>query len=300
MTRNPGVSWDDVAELGDAKRLLKEAVVLPMLMPEVFTGIREPWKGVLLYGPPGTGKTLLAKAVASECQMTFFTVSAATLVSRYHGDSEKMVKTLFEMARYYAPSVLFFDEIDALMMTRGGSNESEATRRLKVEMLQQIDGIGSASEGGMVMILATTNKPWDLDDALRRRLEKRIHIPIPDAAARTQAFKIHLESVQLEGDSTSQGRNRDTKLQELAAMTEGYSGADIRLVSREAAMMPMRRLTEKFSAAQISELKCQGRLEEQLELRMDDFVESLKRTQSSVDSTVLAQYRKWEQEFGSS
>jgi len=131
IDHNVGISWDDVAELGDAKRLLKEAVVLPLIMPEVFTGIREPWKGVLLYGPPGTGKTLLAKAVASECQTTFFNISASTVVSRYHGDSEKMIKTLFEMARHYAPTVLFFDEIDALMMTRGSQSESEATRRLK-------------------------------------------------------------------------------------------------------------------------------------------------------------------------
>lgn len=117
------VSWDDIASLDDAKRLLKEAVVLPLLMPELFTGIREPWKGVLLFGPPGTGKTLLAKAVSSQAKTTFFNVSAATLVSKMFGESEKLVRVLFNMARHYAPSTIFFDEIDALMSARGGEGE---------------------------------------------------------------------------------------------------------------------------------------------------------------------------------
>jgi len=298
------LAWDQIAKLDDAKRLLKEAVVLPMLMPEVFTGIREPWKGILLYGPPGTGKTLLAKAVASECQTTFFNVSAATLVSKYHGESEKMVKTLFGMARHYAPTVVFFDEIDALMMSRGSSSESEAGRRLKVEMLQQMDGVNSGGEHGMVMVLATTNKPWDLDDALRRRLEKRIYIPLPDGHARAEAFLIHLQDVQLDsatetieaGDMVGAKRAVCTQL---AARTEGYSGSDIRLICREAAMMPMRRLVLDHRPEAIAEMKAQGTLNSFLGLRMADFEESISRTSSSVDLGTLEVYDTWTEEFAS-
>eukprot|EP01064_Diplonema_japonicum_P027634 TRINITY_DN402_c1_g1_i1.p1 TRINITY_DN402_c1_g1~~TRINITY_DN402_c1_g1_i1.p1 ORF type:complete len:182 (+),score=55.73 TRINITY_DN402_c1_g1_i1:65-547(+) len=146
LDKNPNVQWEDIAALSEAKRLLNEAVVLPMIIPEFFTGIRTPWQGVLLFGPPGTGKTLLAKAVATCANTTFFNMTASSLLSKWHGESEKMIKALFQLARKHAPSTIFFDEIDSLMMKRGDGHEHEASRRLKSELLSEMSGMHTNSE----------------------------------------------------------------------------------------------------------------------------------------------------------
>ena len=196
INANPNIRFKDIVGLEQAKRLLKEAVLMPMKYPHFFQGILEPWKGILLFGPPGTGKTMLAKAVATECRTTFFNISASTIVSKWRGDSEKLIRLLFELARYHAPSTIFVDEIDSIMGSRGGG-EHEASRRMKTELLIQLDGLIKAS-GERVFLLAASNLPWDLDMALLRRLEKRILVTLPNEEARTGMIKRNFESITID------------------------------------------------------------------------------------------------------
>ena len=171
-----GVSWDDIAELHECKRLLKEAVVMPLKYPQLFTGLLSGWNGVLLYGPPGTGKTMLAKAVATQCKTTFFNISASSMVSKWRGESEKLVRVLFDLAEYHAPSTIFIDEIDSIMGQRE-SGEHEASRRMKTELLIQMDGLAKR-KNSQVFVLAASNLPWELDLAMLRRLDKRCLKPV--------------------------------------------------------------------------------------------------------------------------
>ncbi|OXA50303.1 katanin p60 ATPase-containing subunit A-like 1 [Folsomia candida] len=291
LQKHLSVHWDDIADLAEAKQLLQEAVVLPMLMPQFFTGIRRPWKGVLMVGPPGTGKTLLAKAVATECGTTFFNVSSSTLTSKYRGESEKLVRLLFEMARFYAPSTIFIDEIDSLCSRRGSENEHEASRRVKSELLVQMDGINSVGNGEelkMVMVLAATNFPWDIDEALRRRLEKRIYIPLPTNEGRLKLLDINLREVQL---------GEDVNLRTIARKLDGYSGADITNVCRDASMMAMRR---RVAGLKPEEIRTLPKEELDLPVTQQDFDEALKKTNKSVSQDDLEKYEKWMAEFGSS
>eukprot|EP00127_Corallochytrium_limacisporum_P001392 Clim_evm14s55 gene=Clim_evmTU14s55 len=285
---NPNVHWDDIAGLKEAKRLLEEAVVLPLWMPDYFKGIRRPWKGVLMVGPPGTGKTLLAKAVATECGTTFFNVSAATLASKYRGESEQMVRLLFGMARARAPSTIFIDEIDSIASTRGTANEHEASRRIKSELLIQMDGVGDAEDASkVVMVLAATNFPWDLDEALRRRLEKRVYIPLPDQESRLQLLKINLKEVQLA---------EDVSLESIAESLDGYSGADITNFCRDAAMMAMRRRIQGLTPDQIKAIPKEELLQP---TTADDFMIASGKVSKSVGETDIKKYEKWMAEFGS-
>lgn len=185
LSEKPNVKWDDVAGLEGAKASLKEAVILPIKFPHLFTGKRTPWRGILLYGPPGTGKSYLAKAVATEAKSTFFSVSSSDLVSKWQGDSERyvhvlsvlsfwfdltrirrLVKQLFEMAREQKPAIIFIDEVDSLASSRNES-ESEGSRRIKTEFLVQMNGVGHDDTG--VLVLGATNIPWQLDSGIKRR-----------------------------------------------------------------------------------------------------------------------------------
>ena len=230
VTETPNVKWSDVAGLEKAKEALKEAVVLPIKFPQLFVGKRKPWKGILLYGPPGTGKSYLAKAAATETGGKFFSVSAANIVSKWMGESERLVKALFDLARKNKPAVIFLDEIDSVMSARG-ENDNDATRRLKTEFLIQMQGVGNDDDG--ILVLGATNIPWGLDPAVRRRFQKKIYISLPEAPARKLMFKLNLGDT--ENDIT------DDEFNQLAQLTEGYSGSDIATLTQDAIYEPLRK-----------------------------------------------------------
>ncbi|XP_023442165.1 katanin p60 ATPase-containing subunit A-like 2 isoform X2 [Dasypus novemcinctus] len=290
---NPNIKWNDIIGLDAAKQLVKEAVVYPIRYPQLFTGILSPWKGLLLYGPPGTGKTLLAKAVASECKTTFFNISASTIVSKWRGDSEKLVRVLFELARYHSPSTIFLDELESVMSQRGTApgGEHEGSLRMKTELLVQMDGLARSED--LVFVLAASNLPWELDCAMLRRLEKRILVDLPSQEARQAMIRHWLPPV-----SKSRALELCTELDYamLSQEMEGYSGSDIKLVCREAAMRPVRKI---FSALENHQPESSHLPALQLDtVTTADFLDVLAHTKPSAKN-LTQRYAAWQRDFES-
>ena len=232
LVQIPDIKWDDVGGLEDVKQELKEAVEWPLKHPETFQrlGIRPP-KGTLLYGIPGTGKTLLAKAVASESEANFISVKGPELLSKWVGESEKGVREVFRKAKQASPTVIFFDEIDAIASTRSGNDtDSGVTKRVVNQLLTEMDGLEELED---VAIIAATNRPDILDAGLMRpgRFDRHIQVKEPDEEARISIFKVHTKGMPLADD---------VDIKKLAKNTEGYVGADIEAVCREAAMLALR------------------------------------------------------------
>lgn len=184
MEKECKLTWDDIAGLEFAKKTINEIIIWPMLRPDIFKGIRAPPRGIMFFGPPGTGKTLLGKAIASQSKSTFMSISASTLTSKWVGEGEKMVRTMFAIAAIHQPSVVFIDEIDSLLSARSDADQ-ESSRRIKTEFLVQLDGANTfGNEEARILIIGATNRPNDLDEAVRRRLVKRLYIPLPNSAGR--------------------------------------------------------------------------------------------------------------------
>ncbi len=232
----PDIGWKDIGGLKDIKERLKEAVEWPIKYPDAFIklGIKPP-KGVLLFGPPGTGKTLLAKAVAHESEANFISVKGPEVLSKWVGESEKAIREIFKKAKQSAPTVVFFDEIDAIASTRGVEVGTKVSERVLNQLLTEMDGL---EELHNVLIIAATNRPDILDPALLRpgRFDKILLVQAPDEEARLEIFKVHTRNMPLADD---------VNLKELAKETDNFSGADIEALCREAALYAIREAVHK-------------------------------------------------------
>lgn len=280
LVEKPDVTWSDIADLEKAKEALMEAVIWPLKRPDLFRGSRRPWRGILLFGPPGCGKTLLAKAVANSVNATFFTVDSSVILSKWLGESEKIVKELFKMARENQPAIIFIDEVDAIASMRS-INEHDAIHRVKTVLLAEMDGM-YANPDERILVIGATNMPEILDPAFRRRFEKRIYVPLPNFDARKEILKIHLKGVSV---------SDDVDFSKLAKLTEGYTGHDIALLVREAIMRPIRELA-RLGLLDRKDVKPRP-------VNMSDFIEALKIVKPSVSKKEIAKYDEWAKIFGS-
>nr|XP_020841439.1 katanin p60 ATPase-containing subunit A-like 2 isoform X7 [Phascolarctos cinereus] len=272
---------------------MRELAAVVSRYPQLFTGILSPWKGLLLYGPPGTGKTLLAKAVATECKTTFFNISASTIVSKWRGDSEKLVRVLFELARYHAPSTIFLDELESVMSQRGTApgGEHEGSLRMKTELLMQMDGLARSED--LVFVLAASNQPWDLDCAMLRRLEKRILVDLPNKEARQAMIRHWLPAMSNSGGIELRA---DLDYGLLSQETEGYSGSDIKLVCKEAAMRSVRKIFNALENLHSDNSNLHA-------IRLDtvttaDFLDVMAHTKPSVKN-LIQKYSAWQSDYES-
>lgn len=287
------VHWDDIAGLESAKSSLKEAVVYPFLRPDLFRGLREPVRGMLLFGPPGTGKTMLARAVATESNSTFFSISASSLTSKYLGESEKLVRALFAIAKKLSPSIVFVDEIDSIMGSRNNDGENESSRRIKNEFLIQWSSLSNAAAGNKegsedeederVLVLAATNLPWSIDEAARRRFVRRQYIPLPEPETRKKQMN------KLLAHQTHTLTEED--FEELLALTDGYSGSDITSLAKDAAMGPLRELGDQLLFTPRDQIR---------PITLQDVKNSLEYIKPSVSKEGLTEYEDWAKKFGSS
>ncbi|XP_017047601.1 fidgetin-like protein 1 [Drosophila ficusphila] len=274
------VAWEDIAGLESAKSTFLEAIIMPLRRPDLFTGVRCPPRGVLLFGPPGTGKTLIAKSIASQANAKFFSINPSTLTSKWVGEAEKLVKTLFAVAAAHQPAIIFIDEVDSLLSKRSG-NENESTLRLKNEFLIHLDGAAS-NEEIRVLVIGATNRPQELDEAVRRRFVRRLYVPLPTKEARQKIIEKITRQVRHSLDSR--------EINQLAELTDGYSGADVDTLCRYASMAPLRSLTpDQMATIEPHQLPA---------VTVDDFKQALRVISKSVSAEDCKQFEAWNEIYG--
>jgi SpoVK/Ycf46/Vps4 family AAA+-type ATPase len=280
LAEKPNVKWEEVVGLDNAKKAVKEAIVYPVQRPDLFP-LGWP-RGILLFGPPGCGKTLLAAAVATEIDAGFLSVDAASIMSKWLGEAEQNVAKLFGSVRKSAqegkPAIVFIDELDSLMGKH--SNEVGGEVRVRNQFLKEMDGIVDKGKNLHVYVIGATNKPWDLDWAFIRRFQKRILVPLPDHHTRLMMFKLYTSHLKLA---------TDVDLHELARISEGFSGSDIRDVCQSA---QLKTIGEFFESGQAT-----NKLAKPRSLTMDDFRQILEERKPSVSLDMLALYNRWFEAF---
>jgi len=281
ISHKPTTTWDDIGGLEEAKNEIKEAIILPFIhkKPEF---IRSP-KTILLYGPPGTGKTMIAKASSNVLNATFFDVKISSILSKYFGESPKLVNLLFTRAHEMQPSLIFMDELDSIALSRS-TDVNESTRRVLSQLLTEVDGFNT-NKKDEVIIIGATNKPWDLDDAVISRFQKKIYIPLPDEIARTSIFNLNLAGVQLDFD-----------IKELARESINYSGRDISALCQEAIMLMVNEQNPDLgdlTSVDIKSYSLRYRI-----LSLDDFKHAFKKIKPSANTSELNKYDNWKKEFG--
>ncbi|KAL1830968.1 hypothetical protein DCAR_0100921 [Daucus carota subsp. sativus] len=284
MDQDPNVRWEDIAGLDHAKTCVTEMVIWPLLRPDIFKGCRSPGRGLLLFGPPGTGKTMIGKAIAGEAKATFFYISASSLTSKWIGEGEKLVRALFGVASCRQPAVIFVDEIDSLLSQRKSEGEHESSRRLKTQFLIEMEGFDSGSD--QVLLIGATNRPQELDEAARRRLTKRLYIPLPSSDARAWIIRNLLQK-----DGLFKLSEEDTNT--ICKLTEGYSGSDMKNLVKDASMGPLREALRQ--GVEITKLN----KEEMRPVTLQDFESALQEVRPSVSLNELGIYEDWNKQFGS-
>jgi SpoVK/Ycf46/Vps4 family AAA+-type ATPase len=283
LTEKPDINWDDIADLERPKRAIEESIIFPVRRPDLFP-LGWP-RGILFFGPPGCGKTLLAAAIASEIKGVFFNADAASLMSKWLGESERNVSQLFTKAREVSengqPAIVFLDEIDSLAGVRGEEVGGEV--RVRNQFLKEMDGILDKKRNYHVYVIGATNKPWVLDEPFIRRFQKRIYVPLPDVKARMDMFQIYAQNLKCDN-------NVDFAV--LARLTEGYSGGDIRDLFQSTQLKVVR---DFFQQGRAGDPKAVPDA-----ITMEDFQVSLRTRRPSVSQTNLKRYFDWDESFRAS
>jgi SpoVK/Ycf46/Vps4 family AAA+-type ATPase len=283
LTEKPDINWEDIADLEKPKRAIEESIIFPIRRPDLFP-LGWP-RGILFFGPPGCGKTLLAAAIASEIKGVFFNADAASLMSKWLGESERNVSQLFTKAREVSensqPSIVFLDEIDSLMGVRGEEVGGEI--RVRNQFLKEMDGILDKNRNYHVYVIGATNKPWALDEPFIRRFQKRIYVPLPDVKARMDMFQIYAHNLKL---------NNNVDFAELARQTEGYSGGDVRDLFQSTQLKVVRDFFQHGRPGDPSAVPDP--------ITMEDFQVIIHGRRPSVSTHNLKRYFDWDESFRAS
>ncbi|MEM1943373.1 MAG: AAA family ATPase [Candidatus Caldarchaeum sp.] len=281
LAEKPRVRWDDIVNIEEAKKAIKESIIFPTRRPDLFP-LGWP-RGILLFGPPGCGKTLLAAAVASELDAGFYSLDAASIMSKWLGESERNISKIFNTCRSEArsgkPVIIFIDEVDSLTTERFMEVGGEA--RVRNQLLKEMDSILDKGRKDFLYVIAATNKPWLLDEPFIRRFQKRVYVSLPDIDARLHLFKMYTNGLNLDSG---------VELAQLAKITDGYSAADIHDICVEA---QLRVVSEYFSSSN-------GDEGEPRPITMDDFMEIIKKRKHSIVLENLKKLLDWNSKYGTS